>query len=243
VGGPILAVLVLISDLNAEDSAWMRHPAPARLGQLISPAKHHHKANIIMGVTVVVATFVRLGQVAPLGEVSFLRHLGIYQFFVSLAGLVAARFISPAERSPGVLFYRADTLLIVASFLVATYRRRFPPSKAKALQQISSYCTLQRDYPIPSVSFGEENKGQASDEEGNGSFLAWYFASLFLIFFITISFPEQVHKSLRYCWEQYRRLCGWFHIGLRRFPVVCLALGFTVVSLFMVTSMLGDLLG
>jgi hypothetical protein len=161
--GPILAFLILIFDETSSEDSFFGATPPGWLAALIRLASHHHRTNAVFGVSVMVASIIRISQLAPLAEVSFITMLSLYQFFMALASYTSMLVIFLSqEQSHGtwkLVFTSLYGIFLYISFFAILYMEKFPSSKSKVLEQITDCCVSGRGYPVPAVDFHELTPG------------------------------------------------------------------------------------
>src|SRR5262245_44456525 len=84
--GPVLALLALIFDSNLLTASYFDVSETHWMTQIcIDLAGSTHQANMILATAVMTASLIRLQQIAPLAEVSFITFLTVYEFLIAQA--------------------------------------------------------------------------------------------------------------------------------------------------------------
>lgn len=173
--GPVLVCVLLFLDARLFDSATQDRslfrittmPSAPALKALVRLSRRHHKINLFIAVSVVLASAIRVGQLEPIAEVEFIGNLTEYQFYMCVASLGISRCILPAEPDPDNpaedfrpnswqrMFIRIYGIVFWAAYMVVRQTQKSPSSKKQVMQELTHYCKMNRHYPY--VNFGLGN--------------------------------------------------------------------------------------
>src|SRR2546421_4304198 len=97
--GPLLALSVIIYDLDITAIPDRRFRALKLVAKM---SQSTQQANILVALSVTIASLIRIKQLAPLAEIDFIKLLGPYQFVIALGASLsyfatAGRVIPPAQ--------------------------------------------------------------------------------------------------------------------------------------------------
>lgn len=171
---------------------------------------------MIIGVSVVVASIIRVTQVAPVAELSFITELAVYEFLVVLASLVAMTVIFEAEDrgSSHRIFQYLYAAFITSGFIALMAMKKFPSSKSTVLKKITDYCVSERDYPFPAVEIDDGTK--AAVDTFSVIFWPSYIGGIILLSILAWYLRDQLARLEVWMISQYQRFCQLIHVRPRR---------------------------
>ncbi|KAK3331273.1 hypothetical protein B0H66DRAFT_546193 [Apodospora peruviana] len=265
--GPVLASILLLRDarrLDLPDSTFfglhdvtMTAQWSPRLAAVIELANRNHEANALLGVSVMVASAMRIAQhLAPMAELSFVRTLTSYQVYVGGVSLITTAFVFPSLTSsstptrvpapgplapPRQLAFASHYPLLPANILWAVeYMSQIPSSQAHVLGEVTRACERARHYPRVKIESNiAGNMGVAMLAVMVGSAVIMALGLLAFIFFMDqvimlltlVGMPlRTVMRLVRALLKVWVALCRKLHVRPRRFA------GFVLLSL--VTGMM-----
>jgi hypothetical protein len=200
-------------DSTTSADTYFSYSPPVWLTVLIPLARHHHQANIILGVSVMIlASIIRLAQVAPLAEVSFIDLLAAYELFITTASFATMFYIfDQDENGSGHLFFSSlYAAFLFSGFVAAISMKKFPSSKSQVLKVITDYCIWEKDYPVPDVSL----------EDSNSTFeiIFWptYFGVMVVVCALLWYFRSALARFATWLENQFKCLCRWLNLRPRR---------------------------
>jgi len=155
--GPLLAMASIFAEDAArplgQDSIFL-FPSKIWLAEHLVPvATSIQQANILVALSVFVASVVRLRQVTPLAELKFLASLANYQAIT--AGVCTISYLTIHQRS--ALRTTAVCIYMVVALVMYIYvsevtKATYPVTHGKALQVITAFCTQYRNWPAAEIN-------------------------------------------------------------------------------------------
>jgi hypothetical protein len=143
--GPILAFIALTWEVDLTVTPANRRTVFFKSAVHLS--SNVNQGNTFVSLAVMVASVIRSIQIPPLAELNFIKLLVWYQTFMVLAVWISQFAIFGLHRRVyilGIYYLTVNALAIVVASM-----NGFPSSKATALQQLTEYCVIERDYPLP----------------------------------------------------------------------------------------------
>jgi hypothetical protein len=122
--GPPLAFVLVVFELDLEPLTRRR----LKIWKLLANvAQSAHQGNIFVAVSVLVASVIRVNQIAPIAELDFIRYLAVYQFAIALGATICllATFGTSTRKTKLLLLYN---IIISALFITVLAMNGFPRS-------------------------------------------------------------------------------------------------------------------
>ena len=208
--GPILMIPVLAFDANFPESIYPKTTMHWLTTIGFKLAASIHQANIFLAVSVMIATIIRLQKVAPLAEVRFLTHLTIFEFGVAMVSGYSSLPMHTTISGYPLAPYLYMAVSWVFFFAILTMRS-FPSSQSHALEAITLFCFMERDYPIPAVEFETPVDASLVGFVFLGTTAAFLLVcALFLLMYIR--FAPHILKLYRFFRDWNFEFCNFIHI-------------------------------
>jgi hypothetical protein len=234
--GPALALLAMFLDRNSNTDSYFETDSPKWLVKyLYSLSQSQHQANILITLSVLMASVIRISQLTPLGELNYIFLLAIYKFIVITASFISYAIVQePSRAKVRVLTFVA--VIVFALFMTAIFmRKKYPTSEEIILEQLRAFCVLERDYPMSEVDF----------ESDSGSLIIW--GITYLLLFVGIvtltsliwwNFIEKILNIYRFIYRQYSAFCRLIHVRPKRFAALSIGGSYTVMCIYLLTVLL-----
>lgn len=219
--GPVLAILVLVLRFHANPPE--SHPVKS----MANISKTVYQANMFLALSTYVASIIRITKVPPLAELSFIKVLGLYQFFIIVGAAMCQDYVLRTTTRKALSMYFYLIVGIILNFVVV-FLNGDPSSKALILQQITSYCVTERDYPLSSGN----NKPKTKEEN---KLLANSFAIIIgssvalaiVVYLILKFFKAPIKRCLAKLKDYFTRFCTFLKTTPTRF---CTILGVLLLT-------------
>ena len=119
--GPALALLAMFLDRNSNTDSYFETDSPKWLVKyLYSLARSQHQANLLIGLSVLVASVIRIHQLATLGELNYIFLLAMYEFIVTTTSFISYAIVQePSRAKVRVLTFVA--VIVFALFMTAIF--------------------------------------------------------------------------------------------------------------------------
>lgn len=229
--GPILALLYAIYDVNFGTIPGEAQRESSRFWiSAWNLSRSIQMGNVLTSVSVLTASIIRIQQLAPVAEITFIKMLGMYQLYVAGQAALSYCIIFGVRQSFYGFSYLFYFLMILGIWIALSVIDGYPSSKAILLDDITSYCVLDWDYPISiAVSLEDSRFYRIVFSSAFGTEIAIIIVFLFLpIYFI--EWLKRVYDVLRYSFDF---ICEYLCIKPKTVKV-CLIL--TLVSGLIVTE-------
>ena len=246
--GPLLACVFVYFDLEVSDIA----PSHRMPNLLVNLSRTVHRCTTFLVLSVVIASVIRIQQVAPISELNFMKLLTRYQCVVSLGATISCIVVTGwhSRDSIALLVYN---VILLAFYTAALSMTGFPSADAKVLEQLTVFCHDYRDWPIPVESFVEEQEKDRLIGIFFSSSIGGVLLAALIIWQYHRHFRESTQRIRDKVVNRFCSMCEWCHVRPRRvliFSVVigavfwwALALFFYIVILFDQRKELQDVLG
>lgn len=188
--GPVLGMLVLYAGRNPHSDSFLELPAKGTwASEVFAPvARSIHGTNIIVAFSVLFAALVRLGQVSPVAERSFLRHLAGYEVLIAVVCALSYLPIHESSRLKKIVMccYVLGTIIMVFVAMDWTNLRTEP--YASTYEAITRYCVQLDDWPVPDISFSPPARTVTETGPVEPGFLDWMliFSPFWMIPFVIV---------------------------------------------------------
>jgi hypothetical protein len=148
-------MLVLYAGRNPHSDSFLELPAKGTwASEVFAPvARSIHGTNFIVAFSVLFAALVRLGQVSPVAERSFLRHLAGYEVLVAVVCALSYLPMHESSRLKKTVMccYVLGTIVMV--FVAMDWTNLGTEPYASTYEAITRYCVQLDDWPVPGISF------------------------------------------------------------------------------------------
>ena len=208
--GPTVAFVMVLWEIDLDAS---NHPRQKILKYIKEITISVYRINVFVSLSVLIASVIRIAQVSPLAEVSFVYVLVMLQYFI-VAGsvfsiLVIKKFEWRGEWTS--LTYAGITYVL---WMVSLFQRAVLTSKATLLETLNDYCVTERDYPILDVNFDEP------DSKFQLIFWLSYAGGIIVLlagaFLIKRYFSDQATRLWKSIKHAFVVVCGWLHVRPKR---------------------------
>lgn len=158
--GPLLWLTSLYvgSSDSEDDDTFFQTPEDLWVTEYFGPAATTiQQANILVAFSVFAASVVRLQDVTPLAEKTFLTSLSHYQLTAAIICTIS--YMTIHKRSSLKTF--AVVIYMIAAFLMflvvaSPEKNTFPAHQARVLQAITAFCIKDYDWPVTAIPEHQE---------------------------------------------------------------------------------------
>jgi hypothetical protein len=219
--GPLLDIICLIVGSNPASDSFTDLPRRFWISQVFGPiALSLHRANIIIAVSVLVASLIHLRHACPVAEMEFIDHLAGFQCATAIICTFSYLPIHEASELRTFIYNLYAVGCGIMSLLVSSLAR-YPSSYAEGLQALMTYCVVHHDWPKSHMDVTQPpiKKEMKSLREKTPTILTGFLSLGIVVGALWCYAPAQ---------NPYVRFCRALHIGPRRF--VAIAVSFIVLA-------------
>jgi hypothetical protein len=235
--GPILSLLCIIYNVDLTNSSapepQERHSRILNIAGNLS--RSAQTANILTSLSVLTASLIRIQQLPPVAELTFIWILGSYQWLVAV-GTSASYWAVFGGKSIRFSLLRFYAIVIFGIYMGVLFLNN-STLEAESLNQITWHCVFDWEFPSPDSKF----KGEIHEIEA----LLWprYWLGIPMIylalFFSILYFSEQLLRVYNVLQDIFVAICKRLHVSPRRLLFsLCVTTITTIWALGSVRSLL-----
>ena len=207
--GPVLANFVTIFELG------IARPE-GRIAKLYdistSLAYSVAKTNIFVSLAISIASVIRLLQLPPVSESGFIGTIAILQFEVAL-GTVLSLITYRNWKNAGVIALGIYSAATYALYMTSLFKGGLPSSQSQILQNLTWFCVIDRDFPVPTIR--EQPPKERNDSLYWGIYIASWVGSIIVAGLIKHYFGKPIKKAWQALKKAFFLACRFLHIKPR----------------------------
>jgi hypothetical protein len=201
--GPLLALLCVIYGVDLADSSFTESNKPYSklLRWSINLSRSAQIANSLTTLSVLIASLIRIQQLPPVAELTFIKILSLYQWLVSI-GISASYWSVFGKSSVQYSLLRFYIIVVFGSYIAVVFTNGYSSFDVDILDSITWHCVADWHYPAPDLRASSDDNGI-----GNMTIASWptylllaalsYLVLVFIILYFE-EWLEKVYNIFRY---------------------------------------------
>jgi hypothetical protein len=191
-----------------------------------------NQGSTFVALATLIASIIRIQQVPPLAELSFIKCLCQYQFFASFAFYIPLFVVIKFSRRRK-LALAAYFMIIVFSYFTILFMKGFSTSQAQTLEELSAKCKTERAFPRTRKSFDSNIRNNL-----NVIVLPSLFASVVAAGFVRFLLNCYCPRVLRQTQSMVLAVARFFRTTPSRLFVI-ISVSFVTITWFVMCSFFG----